>query len=43
MEALIRQIQKSLISGKPVDTKTGELASRVLDTIKKRKKESQAS
>jgi len=39
MEALIRQIQKSLSSGKPVETKPGELASRVLDEIKKRKKE----
>ncbi len=37
MEALIRQIQKSLTLGKPVETKTGELASRVLDEIKKSK------
>jgi transcriptional regulator NrdR family protein len=39
MEAMIKRIQKSLSSGQSIDIKTGELASKVLDEIKKAKKE----
>ena len=43
MEAIIKSIQKSLSLGQPVDIKTGELASKVLDEIRKAKKESVTS
>lgn len=38
MEAIIRQIQKSLEEGRPVQTKTGALASQVLKEITKKQK-----
>jgi len=38
MEAIIKRIQESLSSGQPLEIKTGELASKVLDEIKKAKK-----
>jgi len=35
MDAMIRQIQKTLEEGRPAEIKTGELASKVLQEIRK--------
>lgn len=36
MDAIIKQIQKSLEDGRPVDVKTGPVAAQVLKEIQKR-------
>jgi len=40
VNAIIKQIQKSLEHGRPVDIKAGPLASKVLQEIRKTKQES---
>jgi hypothetical protein len=39
MNAIIKQIQKSLENGRPIDIKAGPLATKVLKEIQKTKRE----